>query len=91
MSDAPTPTAGTLATRIGPIYTAYDLAGHLAGAESGLMADEVRDRARQHQLVGFEADDGEWLFPAWQFDQIEGQLTPHREVIDLWQQLPHGA
>jgi hypothetical protein len=78
-----------LARRIGPIYTAGDLARWLPPAGAAPLSDEaVRKRAKGRHLVGFLTDDHRWAFPAWQFDQIGGQLVPRRAVVELWRQLP---
>ncbi len=78
-----------LARRIGPIYTARDLARWLPPVGAGPLTDEaVRKRAKARQLAAFLTDDHRWAFPAWQFDRIGGQLVPRRAVLDVWERLP---
>lgn len=83
--------AGTslVARRIGPVYTTHDLARWLvAPGRSPMTGEAIRKRAKQRQLVAFQTDDGQWAFPAWQFDRAAGRLVPRAEVIALWQKLP---
>lgn len=82
--------ASPLGRRIGPVYSAEDLARWLVAPGSApLTTQAVRKRAKNHQLVGFLTDDRQWAFPAWQFDRAAGRLLPRSEVIALWRQLPH--
>ncbi|MGI8573957.1 MAG: hypothetical protein ACR2MA_01160 [Egibacteraceae bacterium] len=59
--------------------------------------EEVADRrgrpqrAKQHRLVAFHTDDGQWAFPAWQFTRAAGRLIPRSEVLTLWRRLPHDS
>lgn len=79
-----------LARRIGPVYAVEELCEHLtASGAPALTAEAVRKRVRQRTLVAFLTDDRQWAFPAWQFDPVAGQLVPNRDVIGVWQQLPH--
>lgn len=79
-----------LAERIGPVYRTEDLARWLTSAAAGpLTTEAVRKRAKARQLVAFRTDDGQWAFPAWQFDAVAGQLLPRQAVVALWRDLPH--
>lgn len=79
-----------LADRIGPVHAVEDLCTHLTDRNgSPLTSEAVHERARQNTLVAFLTDDGQWAFPAWQFDHLEGRLVPNHNVIELWSRLPH--
>lgn len=80
---------GELADRIGPVFDAKAVAIYLAPPGHPLTTEAVRQKAKRHDLVAFQSDDRQWLFPQWQFDTAAGELVPHAEVIDLWKQLPH--
>lgn len=84
--------ASPLGRRIGPVYSAEDLARWLVAPGSApLTTQAVRKRAKSHRLVGFLTDDRQWAFPAWQFDRAAGRLLPRAEVIALWRVLPHNS
>ena len=83
-------TTSLIAQRIGPVYTIEDLSRWLVMPGSPpLTTQAIRKRAKRRQLVGFLTDDGQWAFPAWQFDRVAGRLIPRHEVVSLWQRLPH--
>jgi hypothetical protein len=86
--------AGTsqLALRIGAVYAVDELCEYLTPpGERPLTAEAVRKRVKQHSLVAFLTDDRHWAFPAWQFDQLAGRLVPNRDIVTLWQRLPHAG
>lgn len=91
-ADVPPAENGTssLARRIGPVYTADDVARWLDSfTGEPLPVSEVRKGANERKLVGFLTDDLRWAFPAWQFEQIEGWLVVRPQVVAVWQQLPY--
>ena len=81
-----------VARRIGPVYGTDDLARWLpAPGPDPLTTEAVRKRAVGRRLAGFRTDDGQWAFPAWQFDRVAGRLVPRAEVTALWRELPHDS
>ena len=76
---------------IGPVYRTEDVARWLTGGPDRLTGEAVRKRAKQRRLVGFRTDDGQWVFPGWQFDRVSGRLRPRPDVVQLWQSLPQGG
>jgi hypothetical protein len=81
---------GAVAERIGPVYDTSALAEYLASPGDPFETETVRKRANKRQLIAFRAGDGQWAFPAWQFDTIGGRLVPNPDVVALWSVLPHG-
>ena len=83
-------TTSLIARRIGPVYTIEDLSRWLVmPGRPPLTTQAIRKQAKRRQLVGFLTDDGQWAFPAHQFDSAAGRLIPRHEVVSLWQRLPH--
>lgn len=90
VGDLRRPRRSAVAERIGPIYTAAEVAAWLvAPGTTPLSTEAIRKRALKQQLVAFQADDRHWAFPAWQFDPIAGRLVVRDDVTALWQTLPH--
>jgi hypothetical protein len=83
------PRPNRFASRVGPVYTTGQLRRLLPSSGSAPITDEaVRDRRRNHRLVGFRTADRRWAWPAWQFRAASGRLVPRTDVLDLWRMLP---
>lgn len=84
------PVRSRIAQRIGPVYGVRDLTEWLvAPGDTPLTGEAIRKRAVQGHLVGFQTDDRQWAFPAYQFDPIAGRLVVRDEVVAVWTALPH--
>ncbi len=78
-----------IAERIGPVYRGKELCRWLPAPGRPALTDEaIRKRVKHRRLIGFLTDDRVWVFPAWQFARIAGQLVALHPVIELWNQLP---
>lgn len=83
----PTARHNRIAEQIGPSYTTGQLQ-RLLRADSTISDEAVRDRQRSGRLIGCQAADRRWVWPAWQFDEVGGHLRVNEGVIELWRQLP---
>lgn len=78
-----------LARRIGPVFGVDDLVRWIRRPSGLATAVSVSVAAGRKELVAFLSSDGEWAFPEWAFERVDGHLELRDGVAELWRALPH--
>lgn len=90
--EAALPTLSPLADRAGPVFTVDQLRRLLGGVRAApLDPQAIYNRANRRTLIGAKTAEGQWVFPAFQFQARPGRLQLRDDVLELWRLLPAPA
>lgn len=87
--EAALPVVNELARRAGPVHTTNQLRRLLPGVHAHPLGDQaVYNRVKARTLIGAKTMEGQWVYPAFQFQPRPGRLQPRDDVLTLWRLLP---